>query len=89
MKAFAIEIFKQLFGFSSSREDKIILTNHALSRMYEYGLDERTIKDVFRNGKKKRPGMIIQRYYEYAVGIYYKYEGGKYLITTCWKGGER
>ena len=85
MKAFAIEILKQLFGFSSSRVGKIILTNHALSRMYEYGLDARTIKDVFRNGKEKKSGMIVQKYYEYAVGIYYKYEGGKYLITTCWK----
>ena len=89
MKTFAIEILKQLFGFSSPREGKIILTNHAISRMYEYGLDERTIKDVFRNGKERKPGMIIQTYYEYAVGIYYKYEEGKYLITTCWKGGER
>jgi hypothetical protein len=62
MKTFAIEILKQLFGFSSPREGKIILTNHAISRMYEYGLDERTIRDVFRNGKERKPGMIIQTF---------------------------
>ena len=53
--------------------------------MYEYRFDETTIKDVFRNGIEKKPGMIIQMYYEYTVGFYYKYEAGKYLITICWK----
>jgi hypothetical protein len=42
-------------------------------------------------GKEEKPGMIIQKYYEYSVGIYYKYDHaeGKYVITTCWKGGEK
>ena len=85
MNVFVKDILKQLFGFSNPREGKVILTNHAFSRMYEYGLDEGTIQDVFRNGKEKKPGMIIQTYDAYAVGIYYKYKEDKYLITTCWK----
>jgi len=85
MKEFAKDILRQLFGFSNPREGKILLTHNALSRMNEYGLDEKTIMDVFRNGKEKKPGMLIQTYYHYSVGIYYKYEDERYVITTCWK----
>jgi hypothetical protein len=87
MKEFALDILRQLFGLSQPREGKLILTRNCLSRMTEYGLDEATIKNVFRFGKEEKPGMIIQKFYEYSIGIYYRYEEGKYMITTCWKGG--
>jgi len=91
MKEFAKDILRQLFGLSKARDGKIVFSRLTVSRMNEYGLTGKTLLDVFRFGKEEKPGMIVQKYYEYSVGIYYKYdhEEGKYLITTCWKGGEK
>jgi hypothetical protein len=87
MKKFMLDILRQLFGLAKPRDGKVILTRHGFARMTEYEIDESTIRDVFRNGQEKKPGMVIQYDYEYSVGIDYKYDPAEhqYVITTCWK----
>jgi hypothetical protein len=91
MKDFAKDILRQLFGFSKARDGEIMFSRLTVSRMNEYQISGKTIQNVFRFGREEKPGMIIQKFHEYSVGIYYKYDHaeGKYLITTCWKGGEK
>ena len=91
MKDFVKDILRQLFGFKKARNGKIMFSRLTVSRMNEYGLTGKTLVNVFRFGIEEKPGMITQKFYEYSVGIYYKYDyaEGKYIITTCWKGGDK
>jgi hypothetical protein len=89
MKEFIKDIFRQLVGLTKPREGAgdILFSQLTVNRMKKYGLTGKTLVNVFRFGIEKKPGMIIQEFYEYSVGIYYKYghAEGKYIITTCWK----
>ena len=87
MKEFMLDLLRQLFGTSKARWGKIEFSQLAISRMNEYGLTEKTLVNVFRFGVQKKPGMIVQKFHAYSVGIYYKHDFAKgvYVITTCWK----
>jgi hypothetical protein len=87
MKEFGLDILRQLFGLSKARDGEIVFSRLTVSRMYEYQISGKTIQNIFRFGIEKKPGMIIQKFNEYSVGLYYKYDHAedKYLITTCWK----
>jgi hypothetical protein len=86
---FALDTLRQLFGWGKPRQGKLMLTRHALNRMHEYQLDTATLRDVFRHGEREGE-KITRQYANYSVGLYYKYDEatGKFVITTCWKGGE-
>jgi hypothetical protein len=88
-KDFARDTLRQLFGWRKPREARLMLSRHAVHKMHEYQLDVATIKDVFRHGERTGE-KITRQYANYAVGLYYKYDeaAGKFVITTCWKGGE-
>jgi DNA modification methylase len=93
LKDFLFDIVKQLFWVSKPRPGKLILTRHAHEKMQEHQLTVETIKDAFRYGeaKEKDGKFIITRKYTFTtVGMYYKHDlaTDKYVITTCWKGGE-
>ena len=89
LKEFMLDMVRQLFGFSKPRQGKLILSRNALNKMHEYQLTPETLQDVFTYGEEDKPGRIIRKYAEYSVGIYFKVDeqSGKYVITTCWKGG--
>jgi hypothetical protein len=91
MKAFIIDIFRQLMGWTKPREGKIFPTDHTRQKMREYGLDIATLEDVFRHGVRKKH-KIVRRYTNSTVGLYFKtvkrkgiHSENRYLITTCWK----
>jgi hypothetical protein len=86
---FAVDMLRQLFGWGKPRDVRLILTRHAVNKMHEYQLDVATIKDVFRYGERTGE-KITRQYANYSVGLYYKYDEAqnKFVITTCWKGGE-
>jgi hypothetical protein len=88
-KDFALDTLRQLFGWGKPREARVMLSRHAFNKMHEYQLDVATIKDVFRHGKRTGE-KITRQYANYSVGLYYKYDEArqKFVITTCWKGGE-
>jgi hypothetical protein len=90
LKDFLLDMLRQLFGFSKPRRGKLILSRNALTRMHEHQLATATIRDVFTHGDEDKKGRIIRHYAQYSVGIYYKLDeaNNKYVITTCWKGGE-
>jgi hypothetical protein len=90
LKDFLLDVVRQLFGLSRPRQDKLILTRTALIRMHEHQLTVATIRDVFTHGEEDKPGRIIRQYAQYSVGLFFKLDErtGKYIITTCWKGGE-
>lgn len=83
-------MLRQLFGWSKPRQGKLMLTRNALHKMHEYQLSEATLRDVFTYGEEYKNGRIIRKYAQYSVGIYYKVDeqSGKFVITTCWKGGD-
>jgi hypothetical protein len=89
LKDFALDTLRQLFGWGKPRGGKLMLTRHAVNRMHEYQLDVATLKDVFRHGERDGE-KITRQYASYSVGLYYKHDEatGKFVITTCWKGGE-
>jgi hypothetical protein len=89
LKDFGLDTLRQLFGWGRPREGKLILTRHAVHRMHEYQLDTATLRDVFRHGERDGE-KITRQYANYSVGLYYKYDEAqqKFVITTCWKGGE-
>lgn len=90
LKDFLLDIVRQLFGVSKPRQGKLILSRNALQRMHEHQLTTATLRDVFTHGDEDKKGRIIRKYASYSVGIYYKLDqqSNKYVITTCWKGGE-
>jgi hypothetical protein len=87
---FVVDVFNQIFGFQNPRAGKLRLTHYALKRMNEHQLDTGTLEDVFRHGEEVKKEMIIRKYANYSVGITYKFDDAeeKYVIITCWKGGE-
>jgi hypothetical protein len=89
LKDFLIDAIYQVFGWGKPREGKLIVTRHAVTKMYEYQLDVNTLADVFRHGEEGANGKITRQYANYSVGLYYRYEAADntYVITTCWKGG--
>jgi hypothetical protein len=91
LKDFGRDIIRQLFGWGTPREGKLMVTRHAVNRMHEHQLDVETLKDVFRHGEEGSNGKITRQYANYAVGLYYRYEAAEntYVITTCWKGVSR
>jgi hypothetical protein len=90
LKDFLLDIIRQLFGVSKPRPGKLILSRNALDRMHEHQLTVETLQDTFTYGEEEAKGKIIRKYAQYSVGIYYKSDeaSNKYVITTCWKGGE-
>lgn len=101
MKEFLLEIFRQLFCWSNAREGKLVFTRNAFRKMQEYQLNEKTLKDVFTYGEeadKEDKIQVTRQYANYSVGLWYKviytpfHENVKsekrFLIITCWKGGE-
>jgi hypothetical protein len=89
LKDFALDMLRQLFGWGKPREVRLMLSRHAVNKMHEYQLDEATLKNVFRHGERSGE-KITRQYANYSVGLYYKYDEArqKFVITTCWKGGE-
>jgi hypothetical protein len=85
---FAGDTLRQLFGWRTPREARLMLTRHAVHKMHEYQLDEATLKDVFRHGERDGE-KITRQYANYSVGLYFKHDEArnKFVITTCWKGG--
>ena len=67
--------------------------------MREHKLDTAILEDTFRYGKEIEKGMIVQKYDEYSVGMYYALDetrvfrgdlaNEKYHIITCWKQKNR
>jgi hypothetical protein len=90
LQDFLVDMLKQLFGVSQPRQGKLILTRNVLTRMHEHQLTIATLRDVFTYGAEDKKGRIIRHYAQYSVGIYCKLDeaSNKYVITTCWKGGE-
>jgi hypothetical protein len=88
LQDFALDTMRQLFGWGTPREVRLILTRHAVHKMHEHQLDEATLRDVFRHGERDGE-KITRRYANYAVGLYYKHDEARntFVITTCWKGG--
>jgi hypothetical protein len=87
---FILDMLRQLLGWSTPRQGKLILTRNALNRMHEHQLTIDTLRDVFTHGEEDKKGRIIRKYASYSVGLYFKLDeqSNKYVITTCWKGGE-
>jgi len=90
IKDFLVDMVRQLFGVSKPRSGKLILTRNAVNRMHEHQLNEKTLQDVFTHGEEFKKGKITRKYANYSVGLYYKLDQAenKYIVTTCWKGGE-
>jgi hypothetical protein len=93
LKDFLLDMVKQLFGVSKPRQGKLVLTRHAHEKMREHQLTVATLEDAFRYGEaeEKEGKFIITRKYTFTtVGMYYKHDlaSNKYVIVTCWKGGE-
>lgn len=55
--------------------------------MIENGPTLKDLEEVFRYGKQVNPEMQVREYYDYTIGITYKYHQGddRYMIITCWK----
>lgn len=98
MKQFLQDIFRQIFGIQKPRTGKVIMTHYAHQKMREHQLAVDTLEDTFRHGEEVKEGKIVRKYANYSVGIYYKLEEtqfhknikseNRYVIITCWKGGE-
>lgn len=98
---FVVDLFNQIFGFQNPRTGKIILTRNAYTKMRDYQLTEATLRDTFKYGEeveKHDKVQVTRQYANYSVGLWYKViytpfhsnlkSEKKYLIITCWKGGE-
>ena len=90
LKSFCVDMLRQLFGWGSPRDGKLIITRYAVNKMHEHQLDVDTLEDVFRHGEEGQNSKVTRQYANYSVGLYYRYDEAenKYVITTCWKGGE-
>jgi hypothetical protein len=92
-KDFLQDTIRQLFGVQTPRVGRLVLTRHAHQKMQEHQLTTETLKDAFRYGEAKQKNgkfIIIRKYTFTTVGMYYKHDlaANKYVIITCWKGGE-
>jgi hypothetical protein len=48
MKEFMLDILRQVFGWNKPRKGNLIFTRYSYNKMGEYGLDVKTIREVFR-----------------------------------------
>jgi hypothetical protein len=87
MKEFVLDILRQVFGLSKPREGSLIFTRYSYMKMTGYGLDVKTLVDVYRNGKEVKRGMIVKNFGKFHVGIVVKPDVNtdKFLLITCWK----
>ena len=84
-----------VFTTSKVRLGRLQLSMLGFMRMKEYKLTPEILIDTFRYGKEEVQGMIVQKYDEYSVGMYYAknesyvfrgdLESVRFVITTCWK----
>ncbi len=90
LKDFLMDTVRQLFGWSTPPQGRLMLTRRAFIRMRQYHLDTATIRDVFRHGERQGE-KITRQYANYSVGLYFIYDAanGTYVITTCWKEVKR
>jgi hypothetical protein len=84
MKQFLFDILRQLTG-GNFRTGKLSISWYANTQMRELRLDNDTIEDVFRHGR--RVESIIQNYGDYSVSISYRWDDNKkhYVITSVRK----
>jgi len=87
MKEFIKDILRLLFGLTKPREGKIVLTRRATNEMLNNGLYPELIKDVFKYGMEVKKEVIVKKYSNYTVGLYYKYDGveDEYRVTFIFK----
>lgn len=87
MKAFIQDILWQLLGLTSPRAGKVVLTRRAAGLMLENGVYPELIADAFRYGLEIRPGVIVKKYPQYNIGIYYRYDEAEnsYFVTFIYK----
>jgi len=78
---------KQLIGVSIPRQGKVRLASHALMKMNEYHLSAESVENAFRFGKEVKPGMLIQQFSRYVIGLTYKFDEveQRNVVLTCWK----
>jgi hypothetical protein len=84
-----------IFNTAHVRYGKISLSRLAFKRMAESGLHAETVEDAFRYGEELEDGLIIRKYGNYTVGMYYALDetkvfrgdlqSRKYTIITVWK----
>ncbi len=95
------EAFSQIMGFDLPHEGKLVLTRNTLAKMREYNISQEDVQDVFRFGEHRNKGEkfeVIRSYNVYSIGLWYKViyttphwnvsSEKRFLIITCWKGGE-
>jgi hypothetical protein len=100
LKDFALDMLRQLFGWSHPRGGKLVLTRNALHKMHEFQIEMDTLADAFKHGEAIQKGdkmQITRNYANYSVGLWYKTiytpfhknlkSEKRFLIITCWKGG--
>jgi hypothetical protein len=87
MKEFMLDILRQIFGWSKPRKGNLIFTRYSYNKMTEYGLDAKTIRDVFRLGREVKRDMIVRVYGRHHVGIVVKPDINTdgFLVITCWR----
>ncbi len=101
MKHFLLDIFRQLLGWSKPQDGKLVFTRNAFHKMRDYQLTEQTLLDTFKHGEVVHKGdkmQVTRRYANYSVGLWYKTiytplhhnlgSEKRFLVITCWKGGE-
>lgn len=72
-----------------------IITNHALRKMKQWGLSEKTVLDVFNNGTREKASFggrwnAVRKYPSGEVGVNFdRNPDGRYIIISCWKRGRR
>jgi len=98
---FCVDIVRQLFGWGTARDGTLVFTQNAFHKMRDYQLSEHTLLDTFKHGEEVSKGdkmQVTRTYANYSVGLWYKTiytpfhkhlkSEKRYLIITCWKGGE-
>jgi hypothetical protein len=81
------DVVNQALGIQPKKKGRFGLTFYALRRMNENGLTLKDLEEVFYYGEQVNPEMQVRKYYDYTIGITYKYHAGddRYMIITCWK----
>jgi hypothetical protein len=82
MKNFLLDILRQATG-GSFRKGKLSVGYWANKKRMELGLDENTLEDVFRTGRKVES--FVKSYGPYSVSVSYKWDERhkQYVITNC------